>query len=118
MIYIDFWASWCDPCRKEMKKSKELHEKLKNQKITFVYISIDADKDKWVQAIKEENLMSNNMYLALNYPNAKFYTELNLKTIPRYMIFDNEGKLLLEDAPRPSETRLKEFIYDYLKLKK
>src|SRR5699024_5082914 len=52
IIYIDFWASWCEPCRYEIPHSIKLSEKLKREKITFVYISLDSKKSDWEQGIK------------------------------------------------------------------
>ena len=54
VIYIDFWASWCIPCRSEMPHSVTLYEKLKDKEIVFIYLSIDnADKETaWKNAME------------------------------------------------------------------
>ncbi|AUC85678.1 hypothetical protein CW731_10440 [Polaribacter sp. ALD11] len=105
LLYIDFWASWCAPCRLEMPSSKILQNRLKDENIEFIYISIDTDKNKWLKANKDENLLSKNNYLALNYPQASFYGELKLKTIPRYILFDKNGILISDNAPKPSDKK-------------
>jgi thiol-disulfide isomerase/thioredoxin len=114
LIYIDFWASWCIPCRLEMEKSKKIQAKLKNKDIDFIYISIDTDKNKWIKASKEEGMFEKNNYLALNYPVANFYSELELNTIPRYILYDKKGNIILENAPRPSNNKLEKLILYYL----
>ncbi|MBT8243887.1 MAG: hypothetical protein HKP48_08615 [Winogradskyella sp.] len=59
------------------------------------------------------NLKANkNSYLAVNYPNAEFYKELNLKTIPRYLLFDTNGKLIYNNAPSPSSDNIRKVIND------
>jgi thiol-disulfide isomerase/thioredoxin len=55
-LLLDFWASWCGPCRKVNAGMKELYAKYGNEKFEFVSISIDTDKTKWLNAIKEEGL--------------------------------------------------------------
>lgn len=116
LIYVDFWASWCGPCLAEMPNSKKIQKEFENKKIVFIYISIDTDKNKWLKSYKKQNINNNN-YLALNYPNANFYSETELKTIPRYMIFDTKGKIIDENAPRPSEKRLKDIFTEFTKNK-
>lgn len=114
LIYIDFWASWCVPCRSEMAKSKKMVAKLKNTNIEFIYVSIDRDKDEWIKASKEEGLIAKNNYLALNYPKSNFYKELNIKSIPRYILYNKNGKIIHKDAPRPSNKKLQDFLFSSL----
>ncbi|TXD82439.1 TlpA family protein disulfide reductase [Subsaximicrobium wynnwilliamsii] len=103
LIYIDFWASWCAPCLAAMPASRELREKYIDKDIVFIYASIDKDFEEWEKAAMTENLSFNeNNLLTVNYPNANFYKELNMKTIPRYLLYDKSGNLVSENAPGPN----------------
>jgi thiol-disulfide isomerase/thioredoxin len=114
VVYIDFWASWCSPCRTMLPKSHLLKSKFKDENVLFVYISIDDNFEKWKSASIKEGLKENN-YLAKDYPYASFYKDLNLKSIPRYLIYDKKGKLVHQNAPGPDSPEIIEELNKYLK---
>lgn len=115
LIYIDFWASWCAPCIKEMPSSHRLQEAYKDKNIVFLYLSIDSNKNKWEKANGKQNLTHKKSFLVLNYPSANFFKELKIKTIPRYLLYNKKGELIHKDAPRPSSDEIKNLINQYLK---
>jgi len=115
VIYVDFWASWCAPCRALMPASKELHTQYKDKDVVFLYLSIDNDFTKWQKANRDEGLSQNRFsLLAVNYPNADFYKELNLRSIPRYLLYDKEGNLVHNNAPSPDSDILRETLNQLL----
>ncbi|MFT3948462.1 MAG: TlpA disulfide reductase family protein [Agriterribacter sp.] len=116
LIYIDFWASWCTPCRREMPYSELLREKLKDEKVTFVYISIDKKKSDWELAADDIGIGKyGNSYIVLNPEKDEFIQELKVEQIPRYVLLDKLGQILMRDTYRPSDSLLLQQINKALK---
>lgn len=103
-IYIDFWASWCGPCLREMPSSMELVDKYKGR-IAFVYLSLDDDIDAWKKAIKKYNIdrtfMTHHFRIGSNSDAAKLFS---VDKIPRYILIDKQGNYVNLDARRPSSS--------------
>lgn len=109
VIYLDFWASWCIPCRQEMKETRKIIEYYKNEnKIVYIFISIDELVSNWKEASKTEllNDLENN-YLMKDFNSSKLKDKYKLNTIPRYILINKKGQIVNHNAPRPSEPRLK-----------
>ncbi|MFT6871648.1 MAG: thiol-disulfide isomerase/thioredoxin [Roseivirga sp.] len=106
VIYIDFWASWCAPCIKEMPSSKSFSSNYAEDDIVFIYVSTDRSNKDWKQSIEKNNLNTGQHYRVTNANNSKGFEDLNIPFIPRYMIYNKEGYLVNDDAPRPSQTQL------------
>ena len=114
LIYVDFWASWCAPCIAEMPMSKILQKEYNKKGVVFIYISTDKDKEAWKNASKNLKIKDQFSFLATNYPKSDFYKDLKLNSIPRYLIFDQNGKLIHENAPRPSSSQIKNLFDKFL----
>lgn len=98
-VYIDLWASWCTPCLKEVPALQKLEKELKNDKVVFLSISIDAKEDAWKMKMQEKNMHGNQLW----DPENSLGQALNVKGIPFFVIYDPEGRLYMHGAPRPSQ---------------
>ena len=103
-VLIDFWASYCQPCKEELPCWKELIRKFKKEKIAFVTISIDYSREDWLEALKKEKLESLN--LIIDNKDISFVIAYCVETIPRYVLLDKEGKIINLYMPRPSDPQM------------
>ncbi|MBX2895250.1 MAG: TlpA family protein disulfide reductase [Cyclobacteriaceae bacterium] len=117
IIYVDIWASWCGPCIQEFPASKDLRSKLKGQNVVFVYLSIDDDKVKWQTSSVKNSLPDNNSYVVVDKVTSTQWNELDVQSIPRYLIYNRNGDLKFRDAPRPSSPETFELIQKLLSQK-
>ncbi|MFB9051590.1 TlpA family protein disulfide reductase [Formosa undariae] len=113
VIFVDFWATWCGPCRSGMEKMKPMKEELKDKDVVFVYITDQSSPEKtynnMIPQIKGEHYrVSNDEW---NYLKIKF----NITGIPHYTLVDKEGTVVKETIKFSSSTNsFKKLITDYL----
>jgi len=110
-VYVDVWATWCGPCKREIPFLKKLDKEYKDKKIVFVSMSIDEmkNKDKWLKMVKDENLQGVQIMADKDWK-SDFVRAYNIRGIPRFILIDKEGKILNDNAPRPSNPNLKELF--------
>ena len=110
-IYVDVWATWCQPCIAEIPSLKSLEAELHDQPVEFVSISIDEQRnqDRWLAFIERENLGGTQL-LAAGAWQSDIVQSYNIQGIPRFLLIDPEGKILSSNAPRPSDPATKALL--------
>lgn len=101
LVYIDFWATWCGPCRHELPFLEDVEKAYKGKKVTFISMSVDDDMFAWDKMVKEKKMMGLQLHAngAWNSTVAKDY---QIKGIPTFVLIDDKGIIISPAAPRPS----------------
>lgn len=96
VVLIDFWASWCGPCRKELPNVKRAYEKYKNKGFEILGVSLDKDRNAWLEAISKEGLTWPQVS-DLKFWQSEAVQIYAIQSIPYTVLIDKEGKILATD---------------------
>jgi peroxiredoxin len=95
-VLVDFWASWCGPCRAENPNIVKAFNKYKSKNFTVLGVSLDQDKAKWLEAIKKDGLAWSHVS-DLKYWNNAVATQFGIQSIPASFLIDPTGKIVARD---------------------
>lgn len=93
VVLIDFWASWCGPCRKSNPELVEIYKKYKDRGFTVYSVSLDRAKDAWVKAIKDDKLSWPTHVSELKQWEGRVNTLYGVEGIPATFLLDRSGKV-------------------------
>jgi thiol-disulfide isomerase/thioredoxin len=99
-VYIDMWATWCAPCKRELPYLKALEKEFADAQIVFLGLSVDKDKAAWEKMVRSGELTGVQLYLGTQ---SKFQQEYKIEGIPRFILLDKAGRIISNDMTRPSE---------------
>ncbi len=93
VVLIDFWASWCKPCRMENPNVKKVYEKYQHKGFEILGVSLDRTKDAWVGAIQQDGLPWKHVS-DLGFWNNAAAQQYGVQSIPYTVLVDRDGKVL------------------------
>jgi thiol-disulfide isomerase/thioredoxin len=116
VVLVDVWATWCGPCKAQIPHLQKLEKDFHDSDLVFISYSIDAKKDleKWEKFITNQKLGGFQLIGEAAFK-SDICTNHGIKSIPRFLLFDKEGKIVSIDAPRPSDPKLKALLDKHLK---
>ncbi len=108
-LVVDFWASWCGPCRQEIPHMKDLYEVYKGKDIEFLSVSIDKSKNAWKKAMRQEDMA----WPQLQAPGSgkDIMKEYQFSGIPYIILLDKEGKIVAKQLRSESLKKQLESIF-------
>jgi thiol-disulfide isomerase/thioredoxin/ASC-1-like (ASCH) protein len=111
IVYADVWATWCAPCIEEIPHAKKLQKQFEgSDQVVFLNISVDNDIEAWTRFISSDKDWS-GLHINLQGESSDlFWKTYKIAAVPRYMLFDMEGKIVDANATRPSEGKIGEQI--------
>ena len=103
IVFVDFWASWCLPCRSQNSTLTKIHDKYRltvrrtGVPLVFISISLDTNKDFWRVAVRKDNLNPRRQVCDSTGWESAIVKEYQIKKIPSSFLIDADGKIIEKD---------------------
>lgn len=115
LVYIDVWATWCGPCIAEIPALKKLESEYHEKNIIFMSISLDEKKDTWLKTVNEKELGGIQLWAGNLWDEDEdgiigIARDYAIYSIPRFLLISSDGKIISNDAPRPSSTKIRKLF--------
>ena len=106
-IYIDLWATWCNPCRKELPYLKALHQQFEDSDIVFLGLSIDGSRENWKKMLQSGQMTGTQLYIG---PRSSFQQAYKIDGIPRFILLDKDGRIISNNMSAPSSPETASYL--------
>ncbi len=106
-VYVDVWATWCGPCRREIPALKKMESRFEGKDVVFVSLSVDQDKEAWEAKVHEGEMGGFQLYLG---PDSSFQKTYKINGIPRFILIDRDGKIINSNMTRPTQAETAETL--------
>ncbi|HRG58518.1 MAG TPA: TlpA disulfide reductase family protein [Bacteroidia bacterium] len=111
VVLVDFWASWCRPCRAENPNVVRMYNTYKDKGFEVYSVSLDKDKEPWIKAIADDHLIWPSHVSDLGYWQSSVVKQYNISGIPYTCLLDREGKIVAKGLRGEElEQKIKELL--------
>ena len=111
-VVLDFWASWCGPCKKEMKYLKKVYDEMDRDKAVFVSISLDDTRERWERGCAEEQIEWLSWWDEAGFDKSEVRRLYQFNFIPFCVVLDADGRIVGKNLRR---NKLRETLYSVIK---
>ena len=116
VVVLDFWFTGCIPCKAEMPFMEQIAESMQGEAIQFISMSLDTGNqliEAWKTMVKDQKGPVLNLNVPLGFK-SELAQEYGIRSVPRIVIVDKDGKIYSSNALRPSDPKLKQVLYAML----